>query len=101
MAIRMRNNKDQNSRCCECGDHRSDVLDMFDLCIGGTILTFCDRCNEEVLHKTLSAECAKNGRVKTQQDLAVMRKRSHNSYRSKWQLKWEEGKLKENKKGGN
>ncbi len=94
MAIKMRNNKELDSICCECGDHRKDVLDMFDLCIGGNIITICDVCNEQILNKTLKAEVAKNGRVKTQEDMRVLRKRAHGSYKAKWQLKNEEKKLK-------
>ncbi len=93
MAIKMRNNKDSDSVCCECGDHRKDVLDMFDICVGGNIFTICDRCNEVLLHKTLCAEVAKNGRVKTQEDMRVMRKRANGSYKSKWYLKQEEERL--------
>ena len=102
MAIRMRNNKDTNSVCCECGDPRKEVLDMFDVCIGGNIFTICDRCNEALFFKTLSAECAKNARVKTPEDMKVIRKRANGSYlgsyKAKWALKNEEQKLKgENK----
>lgn len=96
MAIKMRNNKDQNSVCCECGCHRKDVLDMFDMCIGGNVFTFCDVCNEEILNKTLKAECAKNARVKTPQDMAVMRKRANsnrnNKHKAAWLLKKEEAR---------
>lgn len=94
MAIKMRNNKDLDSVCCECGHHRSDVLDMFDLCVGGNVFTICDECNEQLLHKTLKAECYKNGRTKTQQDMKVMRKRADGSYKSRWYLKQEEAKRK-------
>lgn len=94
MAIKMRNNKDSDSRCCECGDHRSDVLDMFDLCIGGHVFTICDVCNEILLQKTLRAECNKNARVKTPEDMRVMRARSNKSYKARWQLKREEEQLK-------
>ena len=77
MAIKMRNNKDANSVCCECGESRKEVLDMFDLCIGGTIFTICDACNEKVFYKCLHAECYKNGRVKSQQDIAIINRRKH------------------------
>lgn len=90
MAIKMRNNKDFDSVCCECGHHRKDALDMFDMCIGGNVFTFCDECNEQILYKTLKAECAKNARVKTPADMAVIRKRANGSYKSKWYLKHEE-----------
>lgn len=75
MAIKMRNNKNVNSICCECGKHRKDVLDMFDLCIGDAIFTICDSCNEKVFYKCLSAECYKNGRVKSQHDIAIINRR--------------------------
>lgn len=98
MAIKMRNNRDLDSVCCECGDSRKDVLDMFDLCIGGNVLTICDVCNEQILAKTLKAECAKNGRTKTQHDMTVMRKRADGSYKYKWYLKHEEERLTAEKK---
>lgn len=98
MAIRMRNSKDPNSVCCECGEHRKEVLDMFDVCVGGNIFTICDRCNEALFYKTLNAECYKNGRVKTPEDMKVMRKRANGSYvgsyKARWLLKQEEKKLK-------
>ena len=77
MAIKMRNNSKPDAICCECGETQQEVLNMFDLCIGKTILTICDVCNNKIFYKTLNAECIKNGRVKTQQDLAIIRKRYH------------------------
>lgn len=76
MAIRMRNNTNQDSICCECGNPRNEVLDMFDVCIGGTILTICDECNSELFSKTLRAECYKNGRVKSQHDMSIINRRN-------------------------
>lgn len=75
MAIKMRNNKDNNAVCCECGETRKQVLDMFDVCVGSNIFTICDVCNEKLFYKTLNAECYKNGRVKTQQDIAIINRR--------------------------
>lgn len=90
MAIKMRNNTSMDSVCCECGDPRNKVLDMFDVCIGGQIFTICDECNEALLNKTLRAECAKNARVKTPQDRKVMmlraQRKSPSAYKAKWQL---------------
>ena len=79
MAIKMRNNKDPDSVCCSCGDARKDTLEMFDLLIGETMVTICDVCNEQILSKTLKGEVNKNGRVKTPQDMKVMRKRAAKS----------------------
>lgn len=75
MAIKMRNNTKSDAICCECGDKQDKVLNMFDLCIGGNIFTICDACNEKIFSKCLSAEVMKNGRVKSQQDMAIIRKR--------------------------
>ncbi len=76
MAIKMRKNANPDSVCCECGDKRNMVLDMFDVCVGGNTFTICDVCNEALFSKTLKAECYKNGRIKSQHDLAVIRKRA-------------------------
>lgn len=75
VAIKMRNNTNPNAICCECGDGQNQVLNMFDLCIGGNIFTICDVCNEKIFSKCLSAECMKNGRVKSQHDMAIIRRR--------------------------
>lgn len=81
MAIKARTNNNPNAVCCECGDGQAKVLNMFDLCIGGTIFTLCDRCNEALLNKTLSAECYTNGRVKSPRDLSIVRSRRHGTYK--------------------
>lgn len=73
--IKMRNNTNPDAICCECGERQDQVLNMFDLCIGGNIFTICDACNEKIFRKCLSAECLKNGRVKSQRDMAIIRKR--------------------------
>ena len=44
----MRHNNNANSVCCECGDKRNQVLEMFDVCVGGNIFTICDKCNEQL-----------------------------------------------------
>lgn len=75
MAIKMRHNNDPNAECCECHETRKQVLNMFDICIGGIIHTICDVCNEQILSKTLSAEVFKNGRVKSHEDMAIIRRR--------------------------
>ena len=76
MAIKMRNNKDANAKCCECKATAENSLGMFDICIGGTIHTVCDLCTDKILSKTLSAIVGINGKVKSQQDMAIIRKRS-------------------------
>lgn len=99
MAIKMRNNKNPDSVCCECGDHRKDTLEMFDICIGGIIFTICDVCNEALFEKTLKAECNKNARVKTPEDMRVMRKRANGSHIKSYKAKWELNRAEKQLKG--
>lgn len=54
---------------------KKEVLNMFNLCIGGNIFTTCDVCNEKIFSKCLSAEVMKNGRIKSQCDMAIVSKR--------------------------
>ena len=84
VAIKMRNNTDKNAVCCECGEGQTEVLNMFDLCVGGTILTICDACNEAIFNKTLKAECYRNGRVKSQHDISIINKRSRKQKGVSW-----------------
>ena len=76
MAIKMRINVNPDSVCCECGETRNQVLDMFDVRVGGNTFTICDACNEALFTKTLKAECYKNGRTKSSHDMAIIRKRA-------------------------
>lgn len=82
MAIKARKNTKPDAVCYECGDGQEDVLDMFDLCIGGMIFTLCDRCNEALLDKTLRAVCYRNGRIKTSRDLSIIRSRQREGYKN-------------------
>lgn len=83
MAIKMRNSKDPDAVCCECWKTANESLGMFDICIGGTIHTLCDLCTDKVLSKTLSAIVSVNGRVKSQHDMAIIRRRkSHENFSS-------------------
>lgn len=75
LPIKMRNNSQSDAVCCECGDTQNEVLNMFDLLIGGKILTICDSCNEKLFYKTLHANVLKDGRVKSQHDMAIIRRR--------------------------
>ena len=77
MAIKMRNNTKSDAICCECGESQKEVLNMFDLCIGGNIFTICDVCNEKIFSKCFSAEVMKNSRVKSQRDMTIISKRKN------------------------
>lgn len=75
MAIKMRNNTNKDAVCCECNETQDEVLNMFDLCISDLVFTICDACNEKILHKCISAECMKNGRIKTPADIRIINRR--------------------------
>ena len=75
MAIKMRNNKERDAVCCECGETQSQVLNMFDLCIGNKVFTICDVCNEKLFYKTLHASVLIQERVKSQHDMKIIRTR--------------------------
>ena len=80
----MRINKHNDAICEACGEGSSQVLEMFDLMIGSTIHTICDRCTDQILYKTLSATCGVNGKLKSQHDLAIIRKRNKNPCTTKF-----------------
>ena len=80
MPIRMRHNSKPDAVCSNCGSSADESLNMFDICIGKTIQTLCDICNEEVLTKTLSAEVYKNGRTKSSRDMKIIRGRQNGTY---------------------
>lgn len=73
--IKMRLNKNEECICSSCGNAREQVLDMFDVRIGKLTFTICDECNEVLFAKSLKATCLVNERVKTQADLAIIKKR--------------------------
>lgn len=75
MAIQMRNNTNLDSVCCECNEPRKNVLDMFDVRIGGKVFTLCDECTETLFNKTLKAISYRNAKVKSQHDIAIINKR--------------------------
>ena len=92
MAIKMRNNVKEDACCCECGETQKQVLNMYDLCIGGTIFTICDRCVEQVEGKLLKAIVERNGRVKSGKDMAIIRKRSQEDYETRRWERFAEGR---------
>lgn len=78
--IRMRINKDGDAKCKVCGATRKNSLELFDIAFTDknttTIITICDLCNEVLFNKTLRAMCGVNRKVKSQTDMAIIRKRS-------------------------
>lgn len=77
MAIKMRISKAQDATCFECGDPREKVLEMYDICVGGMIITICDKCNEQLFTKALKANCSLNAKLKSKRDLSIIRSRSN------------------------
>lgn len=73
--VRMRINKFQGAECCECGCTRDESLELFDIRLGGDIITLCDVCNNQLLRKTLSASCMVDGKVKSAKDLEIIKRR--------------------------
>lgn len=73
--IKMRVNRFQGSECCECGCGKGEALELFDICIGGDIITVCDMCNNQLLRKVLSASCMVDSRVKDKRDLEIIKMR--------------------------
>lgn len=81
--VKMRINKNDEAVCCECGNDREKSLELYDICIGGNVITICDECNDKVLSKTLSASCRLHERLKTKTDLRILRNRSIRNERNK------------------
>lgn len=78
--VKMRVSKDNYATCICCGASRERSLEMFDICFsnvkgGGTVITLCDKCNDELFQKTLKASCMVNGRVKSKQDMQIINRR--------------------------
>lgn len=81
MAIKMRNNNQQNAICCDCKATANQSLGMFDICIGGAISTLCDSCVKELFDKTLKATCSIDHKVKKPHDMEIIRRRKAKGYR--------------------
>ena len=75
MTVKMRNNLKKDAVCSGCGDKQEDVLSMFDICIGKTIFTVCDICNEKLFYKCLHADVMVQGRVLTPREMRITRER--------------------------
>lgn len=72
--IKMRvNNK--ATKCPVCNCTRKNTIEIFDLCIGDTIITLCDACNETLFNKTLKATVMVQSKIKTKQDMQVIQAR--------------------------
>lgn len=80
MGIKMRLNKSDESVCKVCGNTRKTSLELFDIAFTDKhIITICDSCNEVLFNKTLKASCMIDSKLKSQDDLEVIRNRSEKS----------------------
>jgi hypothetical protein len=78
--IKMRLNKDEDAICTCCKNGRDLSLDMYDVKIGNVYFTICDTCNEMLLAKSLRASCLTNGRLKSKEDIAIIKRRGRSKY---------------------
>ncbi len=67
--VKMRVNYDKNSICQGCSTKWKNTAEMYDMMLCGKLFTLCFDCVDKVFHKTLSANCKYNHRVKSQEDL--------------------------------
>lgn len=84
MAVKMRINKKSTARCEACGGVRKNSLELFDIAIGNNIITICDLCNEVLFQKVLKASCGVNRKVKTPDEMRIIRNR-HNAAKCRLQ----------------
>lgn len=77
MYIKMRTIKvDTKATCDICGATKKQSLELFEIMFNpDKKVTICDLCNEKLLTKTLRANCMINERLKTKQDITIIRKR--------------------------
>lgn len=64
MSIKMKINTNKNSVCMECKTKYKNTPEMYDLCLTGEIFTLCKECVDVLFHKTLSASCKYNSKLK-------------------------------------
>lgn len=77
MAVRMRVNKDKESKCKLCNTPYMYTPEMYDLQLANeeksVIFVLCKDCVDEIFNKTLKAGCNYNARVKTKEDMQRIR----------------------------
>lgn len=67
--IKMRVNANKSSSCTNCGTVWKNTKEMYDLMLCGKMFTLCYDCVGELFHKTLSADCKYNGKIKSKEDM--------------------------------
>ena len=74
--VKMRVSKDRNEKCICCNKGIEESLEIFNICFGDVIIAICDRCNDDLLTKSVRASCLVNHRVKSKHDLQVINNRN-------------------------
>ena len=74
--VKMRVSKDRNEKCICCNKGIEQSLEIFNICFGDVIVTICDKCNEDLLTKSVRASCIVNHRVKSKRDMQIIQERS-------------------------
>ena len=67
--VKMKVNKNKNSRCDECNTLYKNTPEMYDLLLCGEIFTLCKDCVDVLFQKTLKASCMYNGKIKQKEDM--------------------------------
>lgn len=77
MPIRMRVNKDKETRCKLCDTPYMHTPEMYDLQLANknksVIFTLCKECVDELFNKTLKSNCMYNHRIKDKEDMKRIR----------------------------
>lgn len=77
--IKMRTCKESDAECQVCGRTKERSLDIFEICFPGDkvnqMVSLCDLCTEQLFSKTLKATCYTNGRLKSNHDMEIIRRR--------------------------
>jgi hypothetical protein len=68
MAIKMKVNTNKDSKCNECGVAWKNTKEMWDVYFIDKKYTICFDCMEILFHKSLTATCNYNGKIKSQED---------------------------------
>lgn len=77
--IRMRTikNTSKNLTCDICNSDINNVLNLFEIAFNNNLyVTICDRCNNQLLMKTLKADILVSSRTKDKHDIAIIDKRN-------------------------
>lgn len=81
--VRMRKVKEsEHKKCICCGKKQSETAQMYEINVGSITFPICRICNEELFHKTLSASCEFNSRMKSQKEITLINK--ENLKAGKW-----------------